>query len=119
MGLITSISRVCALAALVATANVGSAHALSADDLMGRWCGDNIFSMFTREKLTVTFSSTGQQRVLRIKQIVLVDDGRIKVIWDERDGGGDTDYVEFTGTHMAMAPQTVGDKGPHRDFRRC
>ncbi len=118
VGRVMSIYRVCAVAALVVTASVGRANALSADDLMGRWCGDNISSEFTRETLTVKLKS-GRQMVLRVKEIAVVDSGRIKVTWDERDGGGATDYIDFTGGHMAMAPQTDGDKGPRRDFHRC
>ena len=119
MRLVISIVRACAVVALVAAANLGTAHALSVDDLMGRWCGDNIFSVFTRETLTVKFLRTQKERVLRIKQIVMIDQGTIKVIWYEEDGGGATDYVDFTGTSMAMAPQTNGDKGPRRAFHRC
>jgi len=119
MRLVISVVRACAVVALVAAANLGTAHALSVDDLMGRWCGDNIFSVFTRETLTVKFLSTQKERVLRIKQIIVIDQATIKVIWYEEDGGGATDYVDFTGRTMAMAPQANGDKGPRRAFHRC
>ena len=106
---------VCAFA--MAAAGATPAHALSADDLMGRWCSDNISSVFTTKALTVTFLNSNRQRVWRIKQI-MVNDDMIEVIWDPRDGGSTT-YGEFAGSRMAMQPQTTGDKGPRREFHRC
>ena len=106
-----------ALAMVAATADVSAAHALSADDLMGRWCGDNINSVFTTDELTVTFLNTNKQRVLHIKQINVGKDA-IEVIWEAADGGKTT-YAEFTDRRMVMLPQTTGDKGPRREFHRC
>jgi hypothetical protein len=100
-----------------AAADPPAAHALSAADLMGRWCGDNIESVFTASELTVTFLNTKKQRVLHIKQINVRKD-TIAVIWEAADGGGTT-YGEFTGGRMVMLPQTTGDKGPRREFHRC
>src|SRR5690349_15259283 len=97
MSLSTAIVRMCAMAALAAATSAGSAHALSADDLMGRWCGENIFSIFTPETLTITFLNTHATRVLRINELKVGDDS-ITVTWNEQDGGGTTEYIEFTST---------------------
>jgi hypothetical protein len=117
MGMARRCLHACALAMAAAAADPTAAHALSADDLMGRWCGDNIDSVFTTNELTVTFLNTKNRRVLHIKQINVAKD-TIEVIWEAADGGKTT-YGEFTGRRMVMLPQTAGDKGPRREFHRC
>jgi hypothetical protein len=56
---------------------------------------------------------------MRIKQITMVGQGTIRVVWYDEDGGGSTDYIDLTGSSMAMAPQIGGDRGPRREFHRC
>ena len=94
-----------------------SSEALSADTLLGRWCGDITAYTFTRDKLVVTFFNGSPQRTLRIKEIN-VGDSWIEVVWDRRDGGN-TVFQEFTDNSMVQAPNTSGDMGPRRFFRRC
>ena len=117
MGMVRGRLHACALAVVMTSADMTTAYALSGNDLMGRWCGDNINSVFSMTELTVTFLSTNKQRVLHIKQINVGKD-TIEVIWDPADGGSTT-YGEFTGRGMVMLPQTTGDKGPRREFHRC
>src|SRR5262249_14426024 len=105
------------LASLAMAASEANADTLSADTLMGRWCGDTTAYTFTQDKLVVTFFSDGGQRTLRIKKINVGDDW-IEVVWDPRDGGN-TVFGEFTGDRMAQQPNTEGDMGPRREFHRC
>jgi hypothetical protein len=94
------------------------AKALTPSDIMGRWCGDTTAYNFTPAQLTVTFFDGHPQRVLRIKSIEILQGNLMNVIWDPRDGGN-TVFQEFTGNTMVQAPNTGGDMGPRREFRRC
>jgi hypothetical protein len=114
------IARVAVLLAFVlalALSDGKAQNALSADVLLGRWCGEITAYSFTRDRLTVTFFNGSPQRILRIKT-VNVGDGWIEVVWDPRDGNN-TVFEEFTSNSMVQAPNTTGDMGPRREFRRC
>jgi hypothetical protein len=86
------------VAAFLSASQSNAQSNLSADTLMGRWCGDISAYTFTPDKLVVTFFDGRPQSILRIKTIN-VDNGTITVIWDPRDGDS-TDFNEFSGGSM-------------------
>ena len=102
--------------ALIATVTCAQAAKLNEDDILGKWCGETTNYVFTRGSLTVTWHNKNR-RVLRIRKIDFSED-EIDVQW--RDGGN-TVFGEFSddGRRMAQQPNTSGDMGPRRPFRRC
>jgi hypothetical protein len=111
-----------AATALLVASEGRTKNALTADTLMGRWCGDISAYTFTRDKLTVTFFDRRPQSILRIKAFEIHND-ILTVVWDPRDGDK-TDFAEFTKTGMVQPPTTGGDiknraPGPRRVFHRC
>jgi hypothetical protein len=111
-----------AATALLVPSEGSTKNALTADTLMGRWCGDVSAYTFTRDKLTVTFFDGRAQSILRIKAIEIHNDV-LTVVWDPRDGDK-TDFAEFAGKSMVQPPTTGGDvknraPGPRRVFHRC
>lgn len=95
------------------------AHArdLAYSDIAGTWCGDTTNCRFTRNNLKVTFRANKSNRVLKIKKYEFSETW-INVIYAD---GGNTAFAEFgrDGRTMAQQPNTGGDKGPRRPFRRC
>jgi hypothetical protein len=63
-----------AATALMVASEGKTKNALTADTLMGRWCGDISAYTFTRDKLTVTFFNDRPQSVLRIKAFKINND---------------------------------------------
>ena len=99
-----------------------AAEALTADVLLGRWCGDTTNYIFTGTELTVQFH-TGGTRVLRIDHIK-TGDGWIDVHWEGKRPDGSSNNTVFTDFSperdvMFQAANVGGDKGPRRRFRRC
>lgn len=95
---------------------------LTADVLLGTWCGDTTNYTFSSTELTVTFH-TGGTRVLRIDHIDL-GDAWIDVHWVGKrpDGSSNnTVFAEFSAdrSEMYQSANVGGDKGPRRRFRRC
>ena len=111
-----------AATALLVASEGKTQNALTANTLMGRWCGDVSAYTFTRDKLTVTFFDGRPQSILRIKTFK-INNNVLTVVWDPRDGDK-TDFTEFTATSMVQPPTTGGDiknrsPGPRRAFHRC
>src|SRR5258708_45932 len=96
-----------AATALLASSEGRTKNALTADTLMGRWCGDISAYTFTRDKLTVTFFDGRPQSILRIKAFEIHND-ILTVVWDPRDGDK-TDFAEFTNKSMVQPPTIGGD----------
>src|SRR6267154_5020610 len=96
-----------AATALLAASEGRTKNALTADTLMGRWCGDVSAYTFTRDKLTVTFFDSRPQSILRIKAVEIHND-ILTVVWDPRDGDK-ADFVEFANKTLAQPPTTGGD----------
>ena len=88
---------------------------LSANDLMGRWCGETTDYIFTRKDLTVTFHDDKSKRVMPIADIILRDGSWLNVMWGKDSGTG----FEFDSGKLIQRPNTSGDMGPRRVFRRC
>ncbi len=103
--------------ALVAMVTGAQAAKLNEDDIFGKWCGQTTNYVFTRNSLTVTWHNSSDRRVLRIRKYDFSDQW-IDVVYDD---GGNTIFGEFSadGRRMAQQPNTHGDKGPRRSFRRC
>lgn len=103
--------------ALLAAATGAQAAALSADDILGKWCGETTNYVFARNALTVTWHDRNDRRVLGIRKYDFSEEW-INVIFDD---GANTVFAEFSadGRRMAQQPNTHGDKGPRRPFRRC
>ena len=111
-----------AATALMVASEGKTKNALTADTLMGRWCGDISAYTFTRDKLTVTFFDGRPQSILRVKAFEIHKD-ILTVVWDPRDGDV-TDFTEFTNKSMVQPPTIGGDvknrkPGPRRVFHRC
>ena len=111
-----------AATALLVASEGKTQNALTANTLIGRWCGDVSAYTFTRDKLTVTFFDSRPQSILRIKAFEIHND-ILTVVWDPRDGAA-TDFTKFTDTSMVQPPTTGGDiknrkPGPRRVFHRC
>ena len=87
----------------------------AANDLMGRWCGETTDYVFTRKDLTVTFHDDKSKRVLKITDIVLRDGAWLNVMWGKDSDTG----FEFDSGKLIQRPNTSGDMGPRRVFRRC
>jgi hypothetical protein len=95
-----------------------SADAFEFSDIEGKWCGDTSIYTFTRRQLIVTFYDRTPTRRYEITNYEYGDD-MIKVLW-LRDGEElYTLFGNFRGERMTQLPQTTGDKGPRREFRRC
>jgi hypothetical protein len=94
-----------------------SAAKLSANDLMGRWCGSTTDYYFVARSLTVTWHADGARRVVPIRQIVAHPD-YLDVQWAT---GGNTVFWRFSDdkTQMEQAANTGGDMGPAYRFHRC
>jgi hypothetical protein len=111
-----------AATALLVASEGKTKNALTADTLLGRWCGDVSAYTFTRDKLTVTLFDGRPQTILRVKTFEIHND-ILKVVWDPRDGDA-TDFTGFTAKSMVQLPTTGGDiknraPGPRRVFHRC
>lgn len=93
------------------------ARDLAYSDIAGTWCGDTTNYRFTRNNLKVTFHSDKSNRVLKIRKYEF-GESWINVIYKD---GGNTVFAEFDrdGRTMAQQPNTGGDKGPRRPYRRC
>lgn len=105
------------VAMAIAAANGAQARKLDYSDILGSWCGDTSKYVFTRNALTVTWYGSADRRVLRIKEWAFTDRW-INVKWQPK---GNTVFSEFSrdGRTMAQQPNTSGDMGPRRLFRRC
>lgn len=99
-----------------------SQDALTADVLLGRWCGETTNYTFSGTELRVDFHNGGS-RVLRIDHIK-TGDTWVDVHWvGKRDDGSsnNTVFSEFSADRNVMfqAANVGGDKGPRRRFWRC
>lgn len=104
------------VATLSGAAEGRTESALTAANLMGKWCTDVATYTFASDKLVVTFPK-GQPRVMRIEKIDVGGDW-INVVWDKRDGGN-TVFSKFSGDYMKQNANDKGDRGPERFFHRC
>jgi len=111
-----------AITAMFATASSASSADLSIADMLGRWCQvapDNSTNIFSPNDLTVLFPD-GQKRVLRIAEI-RPRGQQIQIWWlglsDEYNGT----WYEMSDDRRTLIqlPNTAGDKGPRREFKRC
>ena len=109
----------CALALVVIVAATCGAQArkLTHADLLGTWCGDKSKYVFTRNSLAVAWYGSSDRRVLQIREWSFSEKW-INVKWKPK---GNTVFSEFSVDNQAMAqePNTTGDMGPRRPFRRC
>ncbi len=106
-----------AVAAAMAAASGAQARNLGYSDILGTWCGDKSKYVFTRQSLTVTWYGESGRRVLPVKEYVFSKTW-INVKWNPK---GNTVFAEFSKDDRTMAqqPNTRGDMGPRRSYRRC
>ncbi len=104
-------------------AAAATAQRLSADVLLGKWCGETADYLFTRKKLTV-LRPDGSTREMPIARFVTGPDW-IQVYWlglpPTNGVAANTLFNEFSPDRRTMNQQRqdIGDKGPLRIFRRC
>lgn len=105
------------LVAVMAAENEAQARNLGYSNILGTWCGNVSKYVFTRQSLTVTWYGESGKRVLPIKGYMF-SKTRINVKWEPQ---GNTIFGEFSKDNhrMAQLPNTSGDMGPRRLFRRC
>lgn len=86
--------------------------------IAGKWCTKAGSYVFTPSKLAVTFANGNPQVTLVIEKIIPQED-RIEFVW--ANGRGNTAFIDFSkdGKSMAQEPNTKGDMGPRREFKRC
>jgi len=101
----------------MAAADAAQARKLKHSDILGIWCGDKSKYVFTRQSLTVTWFGSSDRRVLPVREWVFSETW-IDVKWKPK---GNTVFAEFSkdGRTMVQRPNTTGDMGPRRLFRRC
>jgi hypothetical protein len=108
-----------ALAASVFLAYPATAATL--DELAGRWCGRKLEYTFTHDQLSVTSLRGGNLRHGTTLQIVgskPITNG-VRVIWHDASGTEFWTNFEVSGDALIQLPQSKGDKGPRRVYRRC
>jgi hypothetical protein len=92
--------------------------ALSENDLLGNWCGNESNYSFTRKVMVVTRPSSSDKLVFDIVGIE-PRDGRIAVSWQRADGKVvRTEFADFSSDGKKMV-QLPNSGGPRREFRRC
>jgi hypothetical protein len=96
----------------------GASQAFDYADIEGKWCGDNVIYTFTPDQMIVAFYDNTPARYYKVNKYENAAD-RIRVHW-LRDGKElTTGFADFGNKQMAQLPNTAGDMGPRRNFRRC
>ena len=110
-----------ALAIVALALNSAAADELSIGDLVGRWCGDGQPAdyVFTQTRLTVIFHNGAKNKTLQISKIESSPD-QIQIRWKPFKPGNSTSFdLSANKRQLFQLPQTKGDKGPRRVFKRC
>jgi hypothetical protein len=97
-----------------------AAAGIEFDDVIGRWCGDITEYTFSRTQLNVRWFKDNSKRTLMI-DIEKPDDQTIAIYWLPKKPEGNLTWFSLSDDKRALIqePQTKGDKGPRRKFRRC
>jgi hypothetical protein len=106
-----------ALTIVAALCIAGTAHALSFEDIAGKWCGEVSSYVFARDKLTVILLSDSSQRTYPVDEYEY-DDEVVTVTWKRGDDPFITEFGEFGADRQSMV-QLENDVGPRREFHRC
>jgi hypothetical protein len=95
---------------------------LSINDLIGRWCGSESNYTFTPTQLFVVRLDGKNLKNGPVLKIAKVEGNanEIQVMWSPLKPGNSTSF-ELTADkrQLIQVPETKGDKGPRREFRRC
>ena len=98
------------------------ARDVSLDDLAGRWCGESSDYTFSKTQLAVVLHTGQKPRHGPVLKIAGVEakNAHIKLRWKPEKPGNSTEF-ELSANHkqLVQLPQTRGDNGPRRIFRRC
>jgi hypothetical protein len=104
------------------TSHSVSAANLAIDDIVGRWCGTESNYTLTRTQLAVVRLDGKALKSGPVLQIAKVEgtSDQIHVFWlPERPGNSTLFELAADKRRLVQMPQTEGDKGPRREFRRC
>ena len=113
-----SIIRKAFFAAVILAGFIGTATALTYNNIAGQWCGEGLTYTFTTGQLVVEFSNGTPTRYFKIVRYHYYNDS-VTIDWINAEGKEvHTDFSEFShnGRYMAQVPSNVG---PRRPFHRC